>query len=172
MVRRLTEADSLVWAGYALGVRALHSEAPAPMPPKPAVPTAQPPAPPPAPAARHPAPPVHVGNAPAGLDRATWTRFRSGKLVATRTLDLHGVTANRAHAALHEFLRASHAEGLRCVEIVTGRGQGAEGGVLRRELPHWLNGPELRPLVLAASHPHPANPGSVRVLLRRVRERR
>ena len=27
--------------------------------------------------------------------------------------------------------------------------------------------PALRPLVLAASHPHPANPGSVRLLLRR-----
>lgn len=122
--------------------------------------------------ARRPAPPVQVGDAPAGLDRATWVRFRSGKLVPVRTLDLHGQTANRAHQALHGFLQASHAEGLRCVEIVTGRGQGLEGGVLKRELPHWLNGPELRPLVLAASHPHAANPGSVRVLLRRVRERR
>lgn len=89
----------------------------------------------------------------------------------TRTLDLHGQTAQRAHTVLHAFLGAAHAEGLRCVEIVTGRGQGLEGGVLRRELPHWLNGPELRHLVLAASHPHPANPGSVRVLLRRVRDR-
>jgi DNA-nicking Smr family endonuclease len=41
--------------------------------------------------------------------------------------------------------------------------------VLKRELPHWLNEPALRPLVLAASHPHPANPGSVRLLLRRIR---
>jgi DNA-nicking Smr family endonuclease len=39
--------------------------------------------------------------------------------------------------------------------------------VLRRELPLWLNLPALRPLVLAASHPHPANPGSVKLLLRR-----
>lgn len=113
---------------------------------------------------------MQVGTAPAGLDRATWTRFRSGKLTPARTLDLHGRTAHRAHEALHAFLRAAHAEGLRCVEVVTGRGQ-REDGVLRRELPHWLNGAELRPLVLAASHPHPANPGSVRVLLRRVRER-
>lgn len=114
---------------------------------------------------------MEVGAAPAGLDRATWTRFRSGKLVPSRTLDLHGRTAHRAHEALHAFLRGAHADGLRCVEIVTGRGQ-REGGLLRRELPHWLNSPELRPLVLAASHPHPANPGSVRVLLRRTRERR
>ena len=116
--------------------------------------------------------PVQVGAAPAGLDRATWTRFRTGKLGPTRTLDLHGWTASRAHSALHAFLQTAHAEGLRCVEVVTGRGQ-REEGVLRRELPQWLNSPELRPLVLAASHPHPANPGSVRVLLRRAsRERR
>ena len=40
---------------------------------------------------------------------------------------------------------------------------------LRRELPIWLNLPELRPLVLAAAHPHPANSGAVRLLLRRLR---
>ncbi len=170
MPRGLTEADRLVWAGYALNVRALRGALPTlPLPEVPS-PVSLSPAParsPPA-APRRPAPPVQVGAAPAGLDRATWTRFRTGKLGPARTLDLHGWTAHRAHEALHAFLRAAHAEGLRCVEVVTGRGQ-REDGVLRRELPHWLNGPELRPLVLAASHPHPANPGSVRVLLRRVR---
>jgi len=34
-------------------------------------------------------------------------------------------------------------------------------------LPLWLNLPTLRPLVLAASHPHAGNPGSVRLLLRK-----
>lgn len=172
MARRLTEADRLVWAGYALHVRGLHAVPPAQAAPQPpaAVPAQPVPARPASP--RRPAPPVQVGAPPAGLDRATWVRFRTGKLAPSRTLDLHGQTAARAHEALGGFLRAAHAEGLRCVEIVTGRGQGAEGGVLRRELPHWLNGAELRHLVLAASHPHAANPGSVRVLLRRVRERR
>jgi DNA-nicking Smr family endonuclease len=58
---------------------------------------------------------------------------------------------------------------VRVVEIITGRGAGEGGGVLRRELPMWLNLPDLRPLVLAASHPHQANTGSVRLLLRRPR---
>jgi DNA-nicking Smr family endonuclease len=39
--------------------------------------------------------------------------------------------------------------------------------VLRRELPHWLNAPALRPLILALAHPHRANTGAVHVLLRR-----
>lgn len=113
--------------------------------------------------------PLAVGSAPGGLDSASWHRFRSGRLAPTRTLDLHGRTAQRAFLALSAFLAAAHADGHRCVEIITGRGTGAGGGVLRRELPEWLNGPDLRPLVLAAAHPHAANQGAVRVLLRRTR---
>jgi DNA-nicking Smr family endonuclease len=103
------------------------------------------------------------------VDTSSWQRFRTGKTAPTRTLDLHGRTAQRAYHALHAFLHAAHADGIRCVEIVTGRGSGEAGGVLRRELPMWLNSPTLRPLVLAASHPHRANPGAVRLLLRRSR---
>ena len=58
------------------------------------------------------------------------------------------------------------------IEIITGRGSGETGGVIRREFPLWLNGPELRSLVLAAAHPHALNPGSVRLLLRRARGNR
>ena len=90
--------------------------------------------------------------------------MRTGKLQTARVLDLHGYTAQRAYNALGAFLRAAQAEGVRCVEVITG-----QGGVLRRELPLWLNLPEFRSLVLAAAHPHAANPGSVRLLLRRSR---
>ena len=108
---------------------------------------------------RGPLVPLAIGTHPGGVDGASWRRFRTGKLQAVRTLDLHGRTAQRAFQALTTFLRAAHAEGVRCVEVVTG-----QGGVLRRELPLWLNLPELRGVVLAAAHPHPANPGSVRLL--------
>jgi hypothetical protein len=113
--------------------------------------------------------PLRVGLEPGGLDRASWNRLRSGRMVATRRLDLHGMTAQHAFQALKAFLRSAHAEHLRCVEVITGRGATEGTGRLRRELPMWLNLPELRPLVLAATHPHPANPGSVRILLRRTR---
>ena len=110
---------------------------------------------------------MEVGTNPGGLDKASWNRFRSGKLPVIRTLDLHGRTVQRAYTALHDFLLVAHADQVRCVEVITGRGSGETGGVIRREFPMWLNLPALRPLVLAASHPHPANPGSVRLLLRR-----
>jgi DNA-nicking Smr family endonuclease len=165
----LTEQDRQDWAAYARLVAPLHSsDVPADLPP-PAEPLLRPASPPvPRPAAVAP-PSLAVGAQPGGLDNATWNRFRGGRLVPARTLDLHGRTAQRAFHALHAFLHAAQADGVRCVEVITGRGSGETGGVLRRELPMWLNLPALRPLVLAASHPHAANPGAVRVLLRRTR---
>ncbi len=175
---RLTEADRQQWALYAQQVAPLRGR-PKPAPANdPASPAVEPPPQAAAvtaarskgrPATRAQAAPLAVGDNPGGVDRATWQRLRSGKLAPMRTLDLHGRTAERAFHALAAFLRAAQADGLRCVEVVTGRGSGEAGGVIRREFPHWLNRSDLRPLVLAASHPHPANPGSVRLLLRRLR---
>ncbi len=164
---RLTEADRVLWASYTSRIRPLagRSRLPGVTGPEPSgVPSAQQ-----APLVtgrvlRGPLVPLAIGTHPGGVDGASWRRFRTGKLQAVRTLDLHGRTAQRAFQALTTFLRAAHAEGVRCVEVVTG-----QGGVLRRELPLWLNLPELRGVVLAAAHPHVANPGSVRLLLRRAR---
>jgi DNA-nicking Smr family endonuclease len=108
-----------------------------------------------------------VGEQPGGVDNSTWGRLRTGKLVPGRTLDLHGRTAQHAFHALQTFLHRAHADRVRCVEVITGRGTGEGGGVIRRELPLWLNLPPLRPLVLAVTHPHAANVGSVRLLLRK-----
>lgn len=168
----LTDADRSEWARYARHVVPLPGrvrlDLPSPAPPSP--PPTAPVSPSTRPAASRPAAPVLVtGVQPAGVDNATWQRFRSGRLAAARILDLHGRTAQRAYHALEAFLRGAHADRLRCVEVITGRGIGEEGGVLRRELPLWLNLPQIRPLILAAAHPHPVNPGSVRLLLRRVR---
>jgi DNA-nicking Smr family endonuclease len=162
---RPTETDTALWASYARGVRPLVGRASKAPAPEPAL--APPARPRPIPAGRvghAPLSPLSIGAQPGGVDSANWNRFRTGKLPVARTLDLHGHTAQHAFHALASFLRSAHAERLRCVEVVTG-----QGGVLRQELPHWLNLPELRPLVLATAHPHPANPGSVRLLLRRVR---
>lgn len=167
--RALTEADRRAWQTYVQQVAKLPGTAMPPEPPTAAEPSGPPPglAPPKLP--KPPPTPLEVGTAPGGIDRATWSRFRAGKLAPARTLDLHGRTLQHAHADLNAFMARAAAERLRCVEVITGRGSGERGGAIRREFPLWLNGPALRPLVLAASHPHPANPGSVRLLLRRVR---
>lgn len=171
--RPLSDDDRAVWAIYAQQLRPLPGVTQPPFPPgesrSAGLPIASAPLQPPPPRMRTRLGPLHIGTHPPGVDRGTWDRFRTGKLSASRTLDLHGRTAARAFDALRGFLAASHGERLRCIEIITGRGAG-EGGVIRREFPLWLNLPELRPLVLAAAHPHAANPGSVRLLLRRVRD--
>ena len=167
--RSLTDADRAVWAAYASQLTPLLGRA---MPSPPATPAVLPPLPAPgvaAPPVRPIARPVAIGDASGGVDKATWQRFRSGKTPAARRLDLHGMTAQRAFHALVGFVRTAHADRVRCVEVVTGRGSGETGGVIRREFPLWLNLPDLRPLILAAAHPHAANPGAVRLLLRRVR---
>jgi DNA-nicking Smr family endonuclease len=179
---RLTEADQAAWASYASRTTPL----PGRKRPNMAAQPDAPPLGPQAPRSRagvnvrggHPAPaPLTVGTHPGGVDSGTWQRFRTGRLRAARVLDLHGQTAQRAYHALVGFVRAAHAERLRCVEVVTGRGRmrgpaagldPAGVGVIRREFPHWLNLPAIRPLILAAAHPHVANPGSVRLLLRRA----
>ena len=167
----LTDQERRDWAAYVRLIRPLPGRAVPPLADAPAAPD-----PPDRPVlllaprrTASPAAALAVGDQPGGLDSASWNRFRSGKLTPQRTLDLHGRTAQRAFHALHAFLHAAYTEGVRCVEIITGRGTGESGGVLRRELPLWLNLPSLRPIVLAATHPHALNQGAVRVLLRRAR---
>jgi len=111
-----------------------------------------------------------IGVAPGGLDRKRWDDLRRGRTRPERILDLHGRRAEEAHDAVRRFVLGAQAEGLRCVAIVTGKGTGETGGVLRRELPHWLNAPPLRGLILAIAHPHRANTGAVHLLLRRNRK--
>ena len=101
---------------------------------------------------------------PSGLDKATWKKFVTGKIRATGRLDLHGHTAARAHQAVILFVERAYAEQERCIEIITGNGE-----ILVHEVPHWLNAPRLRPMILAIAHPHAANTGALRILLRRIR---
>jgi DNA-nicking Smr family endonuclease len=175
--RRLSDADKASWASYTRLI--------SPLPGRAGIPPPQSPSPePPAPAADLPprvrVPPVvakprqkppllAVGEQPGGVDKATWQRFRTGKLATVRKLDLHGMTTQHAYHALIAFLRTAHADQVRYVEVVTGRGSGESGGVIRREFPLWLNLPDIRPLILTAAHPHALNPGSVRLILRRIR---
>jgi DNA-nicking Smr family endonuclease len=175
--RRLGEGEQRLWLDIMREVRPLKGRAPHPVPQAAAVPPGEPavvPAPtPPSPVVRAPPsrsgprPPVEIGIRHGGLDDTSWRALSNGRLRPQRRLDLHGQTAQPAFQMLHAFLLRAQAERLRCVEIITGAGSGPEGGILRRELPHWLSRPDLRPLVLAAVHPHARNVGSVRLLLRR-----
>ena len=109
----------------------------------------------------------------AGLDRRTHDRLRRGRMEIEGRLDLHGMTRERAHQALSMFLHRAAERGARCVLVVTGKGSAREGGgVLRRDVPHWLNQGGLRPLVLAfhQAQVRDGGEGAFYILLRRRRE--
>lgn len=110
----------------------------------------------------------------ADIDRRTVQRLQRGRLPIEATLDLHGLGQAAAHQALDGFIGRSAALGRRCVLIVTGKGLGREdSGVLRRQVPHWLNQPELRSRILAFDYARPEHGGlgALYVLLRRRREK-
>jgi DNA-nicking Smr family endonuclease len=167
--RGLSEEDLRVWAAYSRTLsRLMPGRTALILPPEPPRPASPDPAPAPPVAAKPslalPPPELGIDRAPAGLDKASWKNFYAGKIRVEARLDLHGHTAARAHHKVQSFLEQAHGTGMRCVEIITGKGE-----ILARELPHWLNAPALRPFILALAHPHAANTGSVRILLRRRR---
>jgi DNA-nicking Smr family endonuclease len=172
----LSRADLALWHAFTADIVPLHGhahpEAPAAAETPPEPTPAPPPAPPPRRTPHRPhAPELRINEQPGGLDLRRWRKLRKGEMGTERVLDLHGRRANDAHAALRSFLHDAAADGVRTVTIITGKGPQPEGGILWRELPHWLNAPELRPLILGAAHPHPTNTGAVNVLLRKRKAR-
>jgi DNA-nicking Smr family endonuclease len=111
----------------------------------------------------------------AGVDRANAERLKRGKHEIEARLDLHGMTQAEAHRALSTFIRASRADGRRCVLIITGRGSAKgpnnAGGVLKSAVPRWLDEPEFRPhlLAIATAQPRDGGNGALYVMLRRTR---
>ncbi len=68
-------------------------------------------------------------------------------------IDLHGMTQDRARAALESFLFRAWDEGYRAVLVITGKGVQGDG-VLRRRAPEWLSAAALAPVVAGISEAH------------------
>ena len=82
------------------------------------------------------------------MDRPTLDRLSKGRLPIEGRVDLHGMTQSEAHALLLSFLRRAHANGVRYVLVITGKGFSSGGdGILRRQVPAWLSTPPFRALV-------------------------
>ena len=122
--------------------------------------------------------PPQVPRPPAGLERQARLALRRGTLAVEARIDLHGMIQSEAHAALTGFLMRARAAGHAHVLVVTGKGGSGGGdfagpfserGVLRRSVPHWLRGPELRGLVLGFEEAarHHGGGGALYVRLRR-----
>lgn len=144
-----------------------------------AEPVADVPAPAPAPAAlplRPAAPPIRTlpdlghGVTP-GLDKRSAERMKKGEMEIDGRLDLHGMTQDTAHAALLAFVTRAYDGGRRCLLVITGKGNRAGTGVLRSNVPRWLNQSPCRERILGFSHARPQHggEGALYVLIKRRR---
>jgi DNA-nicking Smr family endonuclease len=121
-----------------------------------------------APAPRPQAPPL------APIGRRERAQLSRGRKEIDARIDLHGMTQTRAHRALFGFLQHAHHQGLTFVLVITGKGKlgaDAERGVLRRQVPQWLNLPEFRSLVVGFEEAHIGHggEGALYVRVRRAR---
>jgi DNA-nicking Smr family endonuclease len=123
-------------------------------------------------------PPPAVKSSPlAPFDRRLKQRVARGRDAIDARIDLHGMTQQQAHAALLRFLRRAQAEDAKVVLVVTGKGGGkmesdrGERGVLRRQVPLWLELPEFRHFVVGFGEAHVSHggQGALYVRLRRAR---
>ncbi len=123
---------------------------------------------------------------PKGLGQTDVRKLRSGRISIEARLDLHGMRQGEAHGALRHFLFSSQQRGLRWVIVITGKGgrsarsedsdnhfdglgRHAESGVLRRNVPHWLQEPDLRAIVIGfqTAAPQHGGEGALYINLRR-----
>ena len=118
-----------------------------------------------------------------GYNKREKSRLARGHTTLDGKIDLHGLTQDQAHRALHIFIGRAVASGWKNVLVITGKGKthfnhslksygelGQESpGVLRRKVPQWLSEPSVRNMVLGyetASSSH-GGTGALFVRLRR-----
>ena len=75
-----------------------------------------------------------------GVGADVLVRLRRGQWTIQRQLDLHGLRRDGARDALAAFIRQAERDGLRCVRIVHGKGNGSPGRepVLKDKVKRWL----------------------------------
>ena len=115
------------------------------------------------------------------MDKKAYDRLKRGKLKPQGRIDLHGMTMDQAQPALIAFIMSSYAKDRRLVLVITGKGQGKDRedvgpiperpGILRRNVPHWLQTPPMSQVVLQVTKAHGRHGGggAYYVYLRRRR---
>ena len=96
------------------------------------------------------------------MDRKAYARLMRGKLRPEGKIDLHGMTLERAHPVLTSFILSAQSQGKRLVLVVTGKGKQRDDGgplpvrigVLRHQVPQWLNNPPLSLAILQVTQAH------------------
>ena len=101
------------------------------------------------------------------VDKRVSSKMKAGKIDPEATLDLHGYRLTQAKSALRGFLFRAYESKKRLVLIITGKGKPkAEWdlnldyrGVLRNEVPVWLEEAPLAGLILSVKTANPKHGG-------------
>ena len=111
---------------------------------------------------------------PPGISLKQAQDLKKGKLRPEKVYDLHGYTQFRAHNYLNDEIIKCYKKNIRALLIITGKKLGSTGaeGVLKREVPKWLNLSPLREIILMTSWatPRDGGEGALYVLLKRYKE--
>lgn len=109
-----------------------------------------------------------LSSQPVRMDAKAHRKMTRGKMEVEGRIDLHGLTLSEAHPRLMSFVFSAHASGKRLVLIITGKGRDRDDhgpiperrGILRHQVPHWLNDGALRPIILQVTTAHQRHGGS------------
>ncbi len=108
-----------------------------------------------------------LAQAPVRMDHGTHKRMVRGKLKPEDRIDLHGMVLAEAHPALISFISSAYERNLRLVLVITGKGKDrASGGpipirrgVLKHQVPSWLQSPPLGLMILDIREAHQKHGG-------------
>lgn len=113
------------------------------------------------------------------FDRNSARKIRIGRIEIEARVDLHGLRQSEAHGALRAFLFRCQSRGQRYVLVITGKGKTAsssehsyggdgERGILKRNVPRWLEEPDVRTIVVSYTTAaiHHGGEGAIYVHLR------
>ncbi|WP_375260277.1 Smr/MutS family protein [Palleronia sp.] len=109
-----------------------------------------------------------LSSQPVRMDAKTHRRMTRGRMEVEGRIDLHGLTLAEAHPRLMSFVFSAHTSGKRLILVITGKGRDRDDGgpiperrgILRHQVPHWLNGGALRPVVMQVTTAHQRHGGS------------
>lgn len=101
------------------------------------------------------------------VGRRTMRKLARGNYAVQAEIDLHGMTAAEAQAALAAFIAESVRRGHGCVRVIhgKGRGSGSAGPVLKPRVDRWLRRWN-DVLAFVSARPNHGGTGAVYVLLR------
>lgn len=103
-----------------------------------------------------------------GVQQTVLRKLRRGQFQVGATLDLHGMTVVVAREALAAFFQRTRRDGVSCVRIIHGKGNGSRhrGPVLKLKINHWLRQRD-EVLAFCSARRVDGGTGALYVLLRR-----